>query len=211
MTRTRWWALSLAIPMILVALRMGWTHSLTYAFYYWNLFLATIPLMAVRRLDPEASLWSYRNLVGLGMWFFFLPNAPYLITDMVHFQEGPKAPVYLDEAIVYACAFNGVLLGYASVRRVEDWMLKRYRERPVRFAILVVFLACGFGIYLGRYLRLNSWYIVTQPLRVGRVVGVRVLCPLEYKQTWAVTLLFGALLWLGYLAFRSQVPRRNTA
>jgi uncharacterized membrane protein len=211
MTRTQWWALSLAIPMVLVAVRMGWTHSWTYGFYYWNLFLATVPLMASKQLNPKTSLYTYRNLVSLGIWFAFLPNAPYLITDMVHFQEGPKAPVYLDELIVFASAFNGVLLGYASVRRVEDWMLVRYHERPVRIVILGVFLACGFGIYLGRYLRLNSWHILTHPLRVGRDVGVRVLFPFEYKQTWAVTLLYGALLWLGYIAFRSQVLRRNTA
>ena len=203
MTSKHWWILSLSIPLALVALRMCVTHSWTYAFYYWNLFLALIPLMASTWLDTRASLWTVRNLVSLGVWFCFLPNAPYLITDMVHFQEGPRrGPIYLDEAIVFASALNGVLLAYASVRRVEEWLLGSYAERPVRIAVIAVFLACGFGIYLGRYLRLNSWNILTHPMTVAREVGVRVIFPFEYRQTWAVTLLFGVLLWAGYMALR---------
>jgi uncharacterized membrane protein len=204
MMNKRWWMLSLSFPVGLVALRMGVTHSWTYAFYYWNLFLAIVPLVASSFLDKRKSLYTVQNMVCLGVWFCFLPNAPYLLTDMVHFQEGPRGPVYLDEAIVYASAFNGVLLGYASVRRVEQWLLGRYAERPVRIAVIAVFLLCGFGIYLGRYLRWNSWDILVHPLALGRQVGVRVLFPLEYRQTWAVTLLFGTLLWAGYAAFRSR-------
>ena len=205
----KWWAACLSIPVVLVGVRMGVTHSATYGFYYWNLFLAVIPLVASAYLDSSRSLWSWRNLVSLGIWFAFLPNAPYLVTDMVHFQQAPQGPIYLDEAIVCTTIFNGLLLGYASVRRVEVWLLERYAARPVRIAVIAVFLACGFGIYLGRYVRLNSWDILVHPFTVGRVVGQRVLFPLAYRQTWAVTLLFGLLLWVGYGAFKSQALRRS--
>lgn len=207
----RWWAMSLAIPVALVGIHMAVTHSLLYGFYYWNLFLAAIPLAASSRLDSGRSLWTWRNLTSLGIWFAFLPNAPYLVTDMVHFQQEPKAPIYLDEVIVCTTALNGVLLGYASMKRVEDWLLGRYTRRPVRIAVIAIFLACGFGIYLGRYARLNSWDILVHPFTVSRVVGKRVFSPFAYKQTWAVTLLFGTLLWAGYRAFRSQVLRKSIA
>jgi uncharacterized membrane protein len=207
----RWWAASLAIPVVLVAFHMAFTHSLLYGFYYWNLFLAVIPLVASTWLDSGKSLWSWRNLVSLGVWFAFLPNAPYLVTDMVHFHQEPRVPIYLDEAIVCTTAWNGVLLGYASMRKIEVWLLERYAERPVRIAVIAVFLACGFGIYLGRYVRLNSWDILVHPFMVGRVVSVRVLFPFEHRQTWAVTLLFGLLLWVGYRAFRSQALKRSIA
>lgn len=206
----RWWAVSLSVPLGLIAIRMCVTHSLTYAFYYWNLFLAVVPLVASACLDARASLWSARNLMSLGMWFCFLPNAPYLITDIIHFQEGPRGPAYLDMAIVYTMAWNGVLLAYASARRVEEWLLERYTARPVRIAVIAAFLLCGFGIYLGRYLRWNSWDILVHPFTLGKDIGVRVLFPYRYKQTWAVTLLFGVLLSVGYAAFRSQAPGRST-
>jgi uncharacterized membrane protein len=199
----RWWALSLSIPVGLIALRMGLTHSLTYGFYYWNLFLALVPLVASASLDTEASLYSFRNGVCLGAWFFFLPNAPYLITDMIHFQPRPPVPVYLDEVIVYAAAWNGVLMAYTSVMRVERWLLTRYAARPVSIALIVVFLLCGFGMYLGRYQRWNSWNIITHPYALGKDIGIRMLFPLEYKQTWAVSLLFGGVLMVGYWLLRT--------
>ena len=194
----RWWALSLSVPLGLIAVRMGITHSLTYGFYYWNLFLASVPLVASSFLDTKVSLYSLRNLACLGLWFLFLPNAPYLITDMIHFHERPPVPAYLDELIVYSSAWNGVLIAYASVMRVEGWLLVRYAARPVHFAIVAVFLLCGLGMYLGRYERWNSWDILTHPYALSKDIGMKVLFPLRYRQAWAVSLLFGVVLRIGY-------------
>jgi uncharacterized membrane protein len=192
------WSLSLGIPLGLIAIRMMVTHSWTYGFYYWNLFLALIPLWASAFLRAEDSLFSLRNSVCLGMWFLFLPNAPYIITDMVHFQARPPVPIYLDEVIVYAAAWNGVLLAYASIMNVERWLLLRYSSRPVNFLLVGVFLLCGLGIYLGRFSRWNSWDVFFHPFSLVRDVGKRVVFPFHYKQTWVVSMLFGGLLALGY-------------
>lgn len=199
----RWWALSVSIPVGLIALRMIVSHSLTYGFYCWNLFLALVPLWASARLDTERSAWSLRNLVCLGAWFLFLPNAPYMITDLVHFEARPPIPVYLDEVIVYTAAWNGVLMAYASIVRVEGWLLKRYASRPVNIALIVLFILCGLGIYLGRFQRWNSWDLFVHPLALTKDIGRRVLFPIKYKQTWAVSLLFGGILATGYKMIRN--------
>jgi uncharacterized membrane protein len=206
----RYWIPSLSIPLVLIACRMLITHSLTYGFYYWNLLLALVPLAASTLLDPKASLLSRRNLSCLAAWFFFLPNAPYLITDMIHFQERPPFPVYVDEIIVYACAWNGVLLAYASIMRVERWLLIRYAQRPVNIALVAIFLLTGLGIYLGRFLRWNTWDMLVHPYALGKDIGIRMLYPVRYKQTWAVSLLFGGLLMAGYMLLRNQIQGRNT-
>jgi uncharacterized membrane protein len=205
----RYWILSLSIPLALIVLRMALTHSLTYVFYFWNLLLALVPLVASSFLDPKASLLTRRNISCLAAWFFFLPNAPYLITDMIHFQERPPFPVYVDEVIVYACAWNGVLLAYASIMRVERWLLDRYAQRPVNIALVAVFLLTGLGIYLGRFLRWNSWDMLIHPYALGKDIGIRMLYPIRYKQTWAVSLLFGGLLMAGYTLLRNQIQGRN--
>lgn len=210
MKNTWYWGLSLSVPLVLITLRWAITGTRTYNFYYWNLFLALVPLMASALLDSRASLFSGRNLVSLGIWFLFLPNAPYLITDLIHFQERPPFPVYVDEVIVYSAGWNGVLLGYASVMRVEKWLLTRYAQRPVDIALLGVFLLTGLGIYLGRFSRWNSWDIVAHPYALSKDIGLRVLFPFRYKQTWAVSLLFGGLLMIGYVCLRSQIQGRST-
>jgi uncharacterized membrane protein len=206
----RYWILSLSIPLVLIAARMVITHSLTYGFYYWNLLLALVPLLASACLDPRASLFTRRNICCLAAWFFFLPNAPYLITDMVHFQERPPFPVYVDEVIVYASAWNGVLLAYVSVMRVERWLLTRYAQRPVNIALIGVFLLTGLGIYLGRFLRWNTWDMLVHPYALSKDIGIRMLYPIRYKQTWAVSLLFGGLLMAGYTLLRNQIQGKNT-
>ena len=192
------WFLSLGIPLGLIAVRMMVTHSWTYAFYYWNLILALIPLLASTRLRASESIFSLRNLGSLGVWFLFLPNAPYIITDMIHFEARPPVPVYLDEVIVYASAWNGVLLAYASVLNVERWLLLRYASRPVNVLLLSVFLLCGLGIYLGRFSRWNSWDVFFHPVALFRDVSKRVIFPFRYKQTWVVSFLFGGVLAAGY-------------
>ena len=145
MKRRLLWALSLGIPLGLIAVRVVVTHSWTYAFYFWNLFLALIPLLASSRLRAEDSLFSLRNIVCLGVWFLFLPNAPYIITDMIHFQARPPVPVYLDEVIVYASAWNGVLLAYASVMNVERWLLL-YKQTWVVSLLFGSLLAAGYKV-----------------------------------------------------------------
>jgi uncharacterized membrane protein len=210
--RRNWWTLSMALPLLLILVRMAITHSTDYAFYFWNLFLAVLPLLASHYLDPEASLLSVRNLVCLLTWFFFLPNAPYLITDLIHFKPSPHASVYLDEVIVYLAAWDGVLLGYASIMRVEEWLLKRYATRPVNIFLVGVFLCTGLGIYIGRVLRWNSWDIVAHPLALSRDIGVRVLFPIRYHQTWSFSVLFALVLMVGYWCspLKNQIPGRST-
>lgn len=203
----RWWLLSLSIPVGLVTFRMIYTHSLTYGFYYWNLYLAFIPLLASSFLDTQRSIMTPRNLFCLGAWFFFLPNAPYLITDMIHFQERPPVPAYLDIVIVYSAAWNGVLLAYASVMVVEKWLLTRYAARPVSIGLIAVFLLCGLGVYLGRFERFNTWDILVHPITLAKNIGVRIIFPVHYRQTWAVSLLFGGLLMAGYRMLKAfSVP-----
>jgi uncharacterized membrane protein len=219
----RWWALSLSLPLGLIALRMVCTHSLTYIFYYWNLFLAAIPVLATAFLNTDKPLYTGKNLLCLMIWFLFLPNAPYLITDLIHFEQRPPVPVYLDEVIVYSAAWNGLLMAYVSMMRVERLLLNRFNRITVNISLVAVFLSCGLGISMGRYQRWNSWDIVAHPVSLGMDLGTRILFPFQHRQTWAVSLLFGVVLTIGYFLLkqlprltgaaspRSQTLKRNTA
>jgi uncharacterized membrane protein len=78
--------------------------------------------------------------------------------------------------------------------------------RAIALSVAALFL-CGFGIYLGRFARLNSWDVVTEPILVVRTIVDRVVDPLAHPRTWGVTLLFGLLLAIGYAMVR---PRRSS-
>ncbi|HXL58421.1 MAG TPA: DUF1361 domain-containing protein, partial [Chitinophagaceae bacterium] len=78
--------LSISFTIALVAVRFLYTDDVQYFFYPWNLFLATVPYFFSRQLNRYKKI-STKVIVVLLCWLLFLPNAPYLITDLFHFQQ----------------------------------------------------------------------------------------------------------------------------
>ena len=133
-------------------------------FLVWNIFLAWIPLIAALALDDVRTTPLALNFPLLGFWLAFFPNAPYLVTDLVHlndFGHGPAGAIAVVALI--AAVPTGLALGFSSLLLVERSMRDRLGPR-VALAISVASLvtAC-VGIYLGRVLRLNTWDLLSRP------------------------------------------------
>lgn len=189
----------------LIAVRIERTHSTVFFFLAWNLFLAAVPLCAssVLRAGDRFALPRICLLLPIGVWLLFLPNAPYILTDLIHLRERPPVPLWYDLGLLLACAGTGLALGYRSVLDVEA-VVSRWLGRWLGFGLSAIALfASGFGIYLGRFLRLNSWEVVTDPRLVFGIVLDRFVDPMAHPRTWGVTILFGVPLVLGYVAIRS--------
>jgi uncharacterized membrane protein len=75
--------------------------------------------------------------------------------------------------------------------------------------VVVLFLS-GFGIYLGRFLRWNSWHIVLKPFRLLGEIAERGYNPMEHSLTVGVTVIYGMILVLGYVALRLLQPIQPT-
>jgi uncharacterized membrane protein len=198
-----WIAFACSFCLALLAGRIGWSGRTSFFFLSWNLALAAMPLLfavvAVGFLRLRLHLFAWLMLIP---WLAFLPNAPYMLTDLLHLKARAPVPLWYDLILLLAFALTGLLLGYLSMIGAERVMLSKWK-RPVVIATqtMVLFL-CGFGIYLGRFLRWNSWEIVTRPKSFLYVVGDRVLDPTEHTKTWVVTLLIGTLLVMTYALVR---------
>ena len=204
-----WIAFACFFCLALLAGRIGWSGRTSFFFLSWNLALAAMPLaFAVMAVGLMQLRWHRLAWLMLIPWLAFLPNAPYMLTDLLHLKVRTPIPMWYDLILLLAFALTGLLLGYLSMICAERVMLSRLK-RPVVFAMqtLVLFL-CGFGIYLGRFLRWNSWEIVTRPKSFLYVVGDRVLDPTEHTKTWAVTLLIGTLLVVTYALVRGLANAR---
>lgn len=198
--RTAAFALLLAWCAALLTVRVWRAGSPMYLFLVWNLFLAAIPAFAAARLQYERVSW--RQAGWLALWLAFLPNAPYLVTDFVHLRARPPVPLWFDIALLISCAATGLLLGYASVADVQRFIAKKYGEATAWLCAAAALVLSGAGIYLGRFLRWNSWDILANPIAIVLSIQPRVV---------SVTLVYGFGLVVGYLAFRTLSVSSETA
>lgn len=169
--------LASGISVGLLLARAAVTGKLQFAFLPWNLLLAWIPLVFAVLVYRLRLRRSKDRLFLLGcalIWFFFYPNAPYLITDLVHLKTRPPIPRWFDLLLMMSFAWTGLFLGYLSLYLMQE-VVRGWRGRAAGWYFALAMLALGaFGIYLGRFLRWNSWDVVVRPLGLLGDVARRV-------------------------------------
>jgi uncharacterized membrane protein len=192
----------------LLLFRFVRSGSLALGFLAWNLFLAAIPAVAAwffaRAMAKGSS--SIEQVGWFVIWLVFLPNAPYIITDFVHLITRPGIPFWYDTALLVSSAGTGLLLGYTSIADVQAAITRRFSPFVGWVLVIAAVLLSGFGIYLGRFLRWNSWDTLTSPRQLFPQIAERLINPLSYPQTLGVTVIYGVGLFLGYVALRFWQP-----
>ena len=187
----------------MIVVRLERTGSGYYRFPLDNLFLACIPLFlsTVLRIARHLRLHWIIQLAVFGLWLLFLPNAPYILTDILHLTRASQAPVWYDLALLLSCAGTGLLVGYLSLIDVQGLVTRRFGAACSWFFALVSLVLSGFAIYLGRFLHWNSWDVLLAPTRVFGLVGA-LIRPAEHPKPIGVTFIFGVILALGYISLR---------
>ena len=142
----------------------GSTH---YAFLIWNLFLAWIPfgIAYVTYITSISRRWLYLLIpVSAFLWLIFFPNAPYILTDFQHLSYGGnEVPVWYDVILLIWFSFTGLFLGMVSLFLMQEIIRREFgRWFGWGFVVLVAVLTT-VGIYMGRFLRWNSWDILGNP------------------------------------------------
>ena len=192
-------ATSVALSLLLVMGRVLMTGRLMFLFLVWNLFLAVVPFALSTMLGTARGPLRARLLVPVGAaWLLFFPNAPYILTDLFHLERRVGVPYWYDLALILSCAWNGLMLAYASLSDMQGLVQRRLGTGAGWAFATVALLLSSFGIYLGRYLRFNSWDVLANPLTLFFDILNRILHPFSFPGTWGVTLVFGLFLLLGY-------------
>lgn len=193
-----------AFGLALVVARVFVTHGLGYTFLAWNLFLAWVPFALAKGLEALAKKSVHRAyIVAVALaWLLFLPNAPYLATDVMHLRHAVGAPLWFDAIMLVTFGWVGIALGVESLSIVAKLVADRAGIVKARVFVVLVALATGYGIYLGRFVRLNSWDVAANPGWVVREVAAPVVHPIATMRAWNVTLVVAALFLLAYLTMR---------
>ena len=198
-------SLSLLFTLSLLAIRTIYTGEIMYFFYPWNLFLALIPLWLSGLLLKQKTL-NFKSVSLLLLWMLFLPNAPYLVTDIFHFEERLPVPQWFDLMLVVSGAWNGLLICMISLFRVEKFLRTRYSSKLAEVIMFLSLIPCGYGIYIGRYLRYNSWDVVTEPVSILRTSSHHLYHPFQNLNVWLFTFVFAAFLGIIYFTIK-KLPR----
>lgn len=153
---------------MLVAFRIILTQQVFYGFLIFNLILAIVPFLiawvwATNWKLHQRKLWLF---FGTALWLLFLPNAPYIITDFLHFKKESAMPEWYDVLLLASCSCSGLAFGFTSLQTMEETWTLRFHQKA---ASALIFLACmlsGLGIFIGRFLRYNSWDILHKPFEL---------------------------------------------
>lgn len=192
--------LSGLFSVALVLFRAAVTRDLFFFFLPWNLFLAFIPFAITQWLSSRVD-WiesSPKFLVLFFVWLLFIPNSFYIITDLFHLGKGGDVPRWYDLALIFSFAWNGLLLGVLSVRRMEQMICARFTFLNGLWFVIPIMGLNALGIYIGRYLRYNSWDIITDPISLISDILYLVIHPLQQNRDWGMILSFTMLLVLIY-------------
>jgi uncharacterized membrane protein len=155
--------------MALFRIRIMLSDTTEYAFLIWNLFLAWIPL-GMAYMVSFAKKRRYVLITvpfAAALWLLFFPNAPYILTDLQHLGR-PHAgmPIWFDMLLINWFAWTGLLLGVFSLFMMHD-IVRRILGRITGWVFVITVSALGgLGIYMGRFLRWNSWDLLFRPLEL---------------------------------------------
>lgn len=203
-TLHHWLLVSSGFSCLLLAARMIVTDSLEYIFLPWNLFLAFVPYgitqLVTGRIDFIENRWKL--VLALVVWLLFIPNAFYIITDLVHFTRVRSAPKWFDLLLIFSFAWNGIMFGIVSLRKVE---VISAVIRGRHFSVMLVFAVMwlnALGIYIGRYLRFNSWDIITDPFSLVSGISDLLFNPLQNSVAWGMTFCYAVFMTLLYLSVK---------
>lgn len=191
----------------LLLLRLIITGQLGFVFLCWNLFLAWLPYYFVKRFNVVEGTWKKISMILLCI--LFLPNAPYIVTDLFHLKKDLIAPLWLDTILILSFALTGLIFFILTINELL-LLIRRFKDtKRIRlFSKIALMLLSAYGVYLGRYLRFNSWDIISDPYHLAHGI-FHSLAGNGHLQTFGVTVTLGAFLYFIYELYEMMIYDRS--
>jgi uncharacterized membrane protein len=171
-------------------------------FLNWNLFLAFIPWFASLIITTQKQDNKFLLVLIIAFWLLFFPNAPYMLTDLFHLRPRGSAPIWYDLIVLLSFAWNGLMYGFISLMNIESMLIRYINAKFISMISAVFLFAASFGVYLGRYLRWNSWDIISNPFGLFNDILDRLTNPFDHPRTWGLTIMMGLMLNMMYFSIK---------
>ena len=198
--------------LLFSAIRLKLGYSKYNFFIIWNLFLALIPYLLVLSLRFRGSVHRVTLIIVFIVWLAFLPNAPYIISDLIHLKAAPLNYILFDSLFLLSYALCGLYLGFLSLRDMivvlqkNGWLKKKLFIMIFQNTILFL---CAYGVYIGRELRWNSWDVINRPKDIVMDIAPLHQNPMENKEGWLFIGTFSIFLMVTYHVFNKALNIRS--
>jgi uncharacterized membrane protein len=200
---------SSALAAALLAGRVVLSGNLTLVFLAWNLTLAWVPWVCSTAASAARSRAPI--LIAGAVWLAFLPNAPYLVTDFLHLRHRAPIPLWYDIALLSSFAWTGCLLAVVSLRAMHVLVARRLGAVAGWAFVAASAGLTGLGIYIGRFLRWNSWDLAVRPAAVIEDLIPRTISLTAHLRLIGVTVTFAAVFLVTYLVFEGGLEGADRA
>jgi uncharacterized membrane protein len=199
------------ICISLVSARIAYSDSRRYTNLVWNLYLAWIPFV----LAYLAYVMSWRRALMYitipafaFLWLIFFPNAPYILTDFQHLGDrASNVPLWYDVIMLIWFSWTGMLLGVVSLNLMQEIISRQLGRLSGWLFVLVVAALTSIGLYVGRFIRLNSWDIFQDPSGAAEDVFSWIMDPsLRSAGFIALYTAFFLFVYLTVHAFGRMLP-----
>lgn len=102
-------------------------------------------------------------------------------------------PFWFDALLIATASICGLLFGLASMKNMHRILSVKFSNSAVTFILAMSCFLAGFGVYLGRFLRYNSWDVLQKPLALSTDILHSLIAPSTCRLAWGITLGFGVL------------------
>jgi uncharacterized membrane protein len=193
------------VSAALIFSRVIVTRDFRYGFLVWNLILAWMPLIFALLARDDYHTRHDGKRAGLkffglcGAWLLFFPNAPYIFTDLIHLTHRSMNHFWVDLAVILSCAFTGLVLGFVSLYLMQSLVTQRYGKIAGWGFVVGVAALSSFGVYLGRFLRFNSWDVISKPAELYQGINAAATAQFSDVRHFAFLALFATFIFIAYV------------
>ncbi len=200
------------LAVMLNILRVIIWGKFSFVYILWNILLAFIPFVISSLLLSYLKRDNFKKIffiIGIFFWLIFIPNAPYIVTDFIHLGEIHAVPLIYDVFLLFSSASVGLVLGFNSFFHIEQIVRAKYSSRTTSLIMGIILMVISFGLYLGRFLRFNSWDIFVNHLSLIKNIWKIFLESSSHIEVYLYTLLFFFFLTLSYRSWKCSNIKQN--
>jgi len=183
-----------------------------------NLFIGSFPTIIIAWLIDMyyKKMGKFLFWFAVTLWVLFYPNAPYMISDLIHNAQSPSDPtdkdiIVYDTLIIFSIAMLSVFIGFLSLKVIFRVFIEKYGKRFARAFIGFTLILSCLGFYMGRELKsdlnignkyMYSWEIFLDPVKIIKNTWHSLWPIQDHIPVYLLMILFGAVQYMLLIMFK---------